>query len=147
MHEPVINKILKKDPITGPLFLGVFARDELPKPKKYPACFVFNSKPREHEGEHWLAMFIDSDGTIDFFDSYAYSPNFYKLQPYLDTFTKWTRNEKRIQGLSEFCGLYCIYFLLFKARNKQKHFFSKFSNDLFNNDKILLNYLKKLNKN
>ncbi len=44
MYEPAIIEVLTKDKISEGLFLGVFARDEIPKNIKYPACFVMNTE-------------------------------------------------------------------------------------------------------
>ena len=67
MEETVILKCLNKDIKTKQLFLGVFARDELPLIQKYPSCLIFNSKPRSNEGEHWLAIYFDANKRCYFF--------------------------------------------------------------------------------
>jgi hypothetical protein len=62
MLETIIEECLERDPKTSKIFLGVFARNELPKQVKYLSCLVFNTKPRSHAGEHWCAIFYDSEG-------------------------------------------------------------------------------------
>ena len=59
-------------------------------------------------------------------------------------FRKIVFNKIRLQGLSNYCGLYCILFLLFKSRNKIKEFYSNFYlKDFYLNDNLIFNLLKK----
>ena len=51
-------------------------------------------------------------------------------------------SENRIQGHSYFCGLYGVFLLLFKARNQEKKFFSKFTKNLAKNDEYIADNLK-----
>lgn len=46
---------------------------------------------------------------------------------------------KRIQGKSNYCGVYAFLFLLYITRNKLSKFFSYFSNNLQKNDDLILN--------
>jgi len=139
MYENTIKQILSQDLITGPLFKGVFAFDEFSKPRSFPACMVVNNKPQNHPGEHWLAIFYDKTGRASFFDSYGMSPQFYKFP----NFPFW--NQRRIQGNSDYCGLYCILYLLLKCRKKENEFFKFFDNNLLKNDILIFNELKKRN--
>ena len=75
MNQVAIDKILREDSYTKNCFLGVFARDELPKEVPYPACFVFNTDKRSRPGEHWLALHYDTYGNSYFFDSYGNPPS------------------------------------------------------------------------
>lgn len=143
MYEQTINEILKKDKITSKSFLGVYARNEIPNIINYPACFIFNTKKRTESGEHWLAMYFDEKKKCFFFDSFGLSPHFYKIVSYIHTYSNsYTYNMKRIQGESEYCGLYCILFLIFITRNKLKDFFLQFNTNLFKNDLFIFNQIK-----
>ena len=53
MYENTISKILSSDPITSKIFIGVFARDEIPTKFTTPCCFVVNTHPRSLPGQHW----------------------------------------------------------------------------------------------
>ena len=88
MLESTIEQILNKDAITGKLFLGCFASNELPIKPKYPSCFVVNTKPRNHPGEHWVAFNYSSNGSCFFFDSYAQNPAKYNFETYLQKSAK-----------------------------------------------------------
>ena len=75
MLETTINEVLTKDTVTNKIFLGVFARDELPLKVKYPSCLIFNTAPRVNKGEHWLALHYNEKGFCNFFDSYGKDPS------------------------------------------------------------------------
>lgn len=130
MLETTIEECLNKDPITSKIFLGVFARNELPKKVEYPSCFIFNSKPRHHHGEHWLSVFYDQEGQGTFFDSYGQSPNKFRMLAFMKKTSKLKPkyNNRRIQGDSNFCGYYCMLFLLSTARGHGSKFFDYFNN-------------------
>ena len=139
MYENTIEKILATDPITSKIFIGVFARDELPIEIKKPCCFVVNTQARHLPGQHWLAFYFNKEGVCDFFDSYGRSPKIYHFINYIKkTANKCRYNNKRLQGQSYLCGFYCILYLLFAARNQQTLFHRQFTNDFYKNDKIIL---------
>ncbi len=144
MFESTINQILKKDHKTKNVYLNTFAFNEKPMNFEYPASFILNTEPRSKNGQHWLAFYYDKKGFCYFFDSYGKPPSYYKLQTFINnTSVKWTYNKQRIQGMSPYCGLYCVLFLLFMVRKKLNHYFSKFSNNWIQNDNFILNNLKK----
>ncbi len=96
---------------------------------------VLNTDSHEKPGEHWLAIYVDENGFGEFFDSYANNPERFGLINYLNKNCRiWTYNKQIIQGNSNFCGYYCVLFLLFRARNKANKFFSYFNSSLENND-------------
>jgi hypothetical protein len=58
------------------------------------------------------------------------------LSDYLEkTSLNWSFNKKRIQGMEPYCGHYCIFYLLFRARGKDINFFRKFGIDYSKNDR------------
>jgi hypothetical protein len=143
MYEPTINEVLKQDKISSKTFLGVFARDEIPKFINYPACFVMNTENRNKPGQHWLALHYDKKGRCYFFDSYGNQPKHHNLQNYIEKTSKsWTYNKRRLQGFSEYCGFYCLLFLLFKTRDQPQQYFKKFTLDYIKNDKLIENEIK-----
>ena len=146
MLESQINKILMKDSFTKKIFKNTLARDELPKTVKYPSCYVINTKPRSHEGEHWLAVFYDKNKIGYFFDSYGFNPSRYDLENFMNkTSEKWYYNKKRIHGLSTYCGYYCVLFILFKSR--KLNFFSNFTSNYLLNDKKIYDLINLFKKN
>ena len=99
MYENIINKILSSDCYTPKIFIGVFARDEIPTQLTTPCCFVVNTHPRKYPGQHWLAFYFDNDEMCEFFDSYGNSPRYFNFINYIKkTANKCRYNSKRIQG-------------------------------------------------
>ena len=142
MYENTIEEILERDSFTKKIFVGCLSRDELPPVLKKPSCFVINTEPRSSKGEHWLAFYFEKD-TCYFFDSYGLSPKYYGFEKYIkQNSKKLVFNKQRLQGLSNYCGLYCILFLIFRARNDLKIFYNNFFKDFYLNDKLILKYLK-----
>lgn len=108
-------------------FLGVFASDKVPDPKRiddYPACFVANTDSSTKEGQHWVAFWIDSPDSIEFFDSYALTPSDYGFDIVCSRM-----NTIPLQSLnSTCCGQYCVYYLYVRSRGfTLVHFLNSFS--------------------
>jgi hypothetical protein len=145
MFEKTIEEIIKKDQVLNKIFLGCLARDEIPsKIISYPSCFIMNTQKRSNTGEHWLALFYDTNKIAYFFDSYGMPPSFYRLESYIkSTSSSHSKyNTRRLQGSSELCGLYCILFLYYISRNRLDDFYSKFSSKDYNkNDQYLIDQL------
>jgi len=144
MDENTLKKCLKKDNQISNFY--VVARDELPIKIKYPCSIILNNKPRSHSGEHWIAIYFDKNKRAIFFDSYGLPPEYYNLNNYIKLNSiATTFNNKRIQGDSNYCGLYCLLFLLMINRNQISKFFTFFSDNFYLNDKkieYLLNVFK-----
>ena len=131
------NRILKR--VCGEVFIGVFARDKLPRfVKPRPALLVVNTDPSWKPGEHWVAMYLGGDDRGEYFDSMNDEPhsNFVKFMDY--NCTVWTSNRKQLQSVvSRFCGHYCIaYCALRFAGVDVDRFCNMFSNDTGLNDVI-----------
>lgn len=143
LQEHVIEKILRKDEYTRPIFLGAFARNELPK-LRYPCCFILNTDPRTKPGAHWIAFYYTRDRFCYFFDSYGNSPAKFRLKSFIEkTSNKWTFNDIQIQGYSEFCGYYCLLYLLYLSRDNEAGFFKNLTSSQIQNDVIIKNLIQK----
>ena len=143
MYENVIESILEKDSLTKKIFLGAYARNELPKQPTYPSCFIINTEPRHQSGGHWLAVFYNKNGFCDFFDSYGHSPSYFGLHTFLQkTSNGWTFNKRCIQGSSQYCGYYCVLYLLYKSRNQEMLFFKFFGVNSSKNDEKIKKLIK-----
>jgi hypothetical protein len=144
MYEDQLEKILNHDIVSRKYFLGAHARDELPERVRYPACIILNNEPRSQPGGHWMAIEWNVHGNGYFFDSYGLAPSYYKLESYMQrTSRSWTHNSRRLQGSSEYCGLYCVLFLLFKLRKQENLFFKNFKKNYDFNDNLLAQLIKK----
>ena len=144
MIETILKEALSKDSFLKNIYNGVFARNELPTLIDYPAAIILNTKPRSHAGEHWLAIFFDKNKNGYFFDSYGQPPIKFGLEKYMDKMSiNWYYNKKRIQGLSSFCGYYCLLFLFLIVRKKLNIFYKNFTNNIFLNDRKIDFLIKK----
>ena len=145
MDTNQIRDILK---VHCPLFVGVFARDKLPRPSKRPMIFVANFDPSKDPGTHWVAVFLDDDGTGEYFDSYGYGPEGI-FESYLNEHCDyWTYNSKRLQGnTSSTCGQYTIFYAIHRALNFDGNAIaSMFTSSTKFNDALVANYVKKLKR-
>ena len=118
MNGDQIEKILAQSlACTRTHFLGVFARDQLPTPSKYPACFVANTDPISLPGTHRVAFFYHSPTHLEFFDSYGEPPDFYNF-PISKKITSLTTNSYPLQSLrTSVCGQFCVYYLFQRSRS------------------------------
>lgn len=95
---------------------GVFPIDRLPNDfVKYPSGFIVNTDVHSKAGTHWLSLYIERNGRVEFFDSYGKPPSYYN-----NCLTEWINrhslvirnNHRRIQGdFSNVCGIYCLHYL------------------------------------
>lgn len=136
---------MKNDAYTRDLYNGTFSIDTLPEKIRYPSCMILNNQPSTHIGEHWIAIYYFKNKKAQFFDSFGNSPAFYNLKDYMKkTSTSYTYNKKTIQSsYSNYCGLYVVLFLFFKARKRSlKYFLKQFKNPT-KNDIFIKNLLTK----
>lgn len=133
-----INRIL----LRVRAFIGVFARDEIILPKKFPAFSIVNTDVSKGPGEHWVAIgYFKSH--IEYFDSFG-------LPPMHSCFTKGYKkvrwNSTCIQSFNSLvCGYYCILYVFLRSKGlSYKSIIKKFSKtDLKNNTSTLFNLLEK----
>src|SRR5436190_24340797 len=98
-------------------FLGVFPKDCLPKPNTYPVSLIMNTDPQSKPGEHWVAIYFDSEKHALYFDSYGFPPLNIEFKNYLnENSIQWTYNRQMIQGYNTYtCGEFCVLFVLLKT--------------------------------
>ena len=143
MNSIQLDKILKSNIQTSKIFMGVFARDELPRIEKFPCCFILNTAKRTHPGKHWIALYFDSNKVCNFFDSYGNKPKFFDLDEYIALISnKVVSNNKTIQSWkSHNCGFYCVLFLILRSSG---HSMEKFCNLFYDqpdkNDEMIEKY-------
>jgi hypothetical protein len=135
------NEIIKCLKHLDVMHYGVYPCDSLPYYIETPAAIVVNSEPHTDPGLHWMAMFININRELDFFDSYGRPPG--------KQFTRFIRKNSRIarfntvclQDLkSSVCGHYCAVFLYFKSIGASlNEFISLFTNNTLLNDRNIIN--------
>jgi hypothetical protein len=148
MNTVQINEILENDKISKNDFIGVYSRDKIPKFTKmdFPCSLVVNTDTSKQPGTHWLAVYYDKNGNCYFFDSMAFSPQFYNLDNVLLKHAKsLVYSTFPIQSYySDFCGLYCVLFILFKSRDYSlDNFLNFFDENTLKNDRKILYLISK----
>ena len=109
MNGSQIEHYLKR--YCGDVFMGVYPSDKLPRFITKPALLVCNTDVSYLPGQHWLAIFIDSNGRGEFFDSFGREPS----EPFSSFMNEqcrfWTYNDRQLQSvISSVCGHYVCYF-------------------------------------
>ena len=134
-------------------YIGVFPFDYFPNQRLQAPSnsfyFVFNTDSSSKPGTHWLACYYDlPSNTLEFFDSYAQTPNFYNLT--LPKNLTQEINQTPLQSeFSTVCGQYCIYYLVSRLSGKStsvsqfsktlsRQYKSKNARDSFVSKRILL---------
>lgn len=116
MNTIQINKILSRSPVTCSNYLGCFPADQIPK-VAFPSAMVVNIDPSWQDGSHWIAIFIQSNNSVEYYDSFGIWP---PLNPdilrFLNNFSTIIYNEIPLQSMhSKSCGKHAIYFIFQKS--------------------------------
>lgn len=152
MYGPTVSSEIKKnmeaDKFTRNVFCGVFAADALPKTiVRKPSAYVVNCDTSDLNGSHWVAIFVDGDDKVEFFDSYGVPPLSKYHVNFLNTISKhWVYNKTCLQSMtSSVCGHYCCLYIGARCRNiSLRNFISRFfPHDKFSNDAIAVLAYKK----
>jgi hypothetical protein len=125
MIETAIDEILSNETITNKIFLGVFARDELPFQPPYPSCLIFNTAPREHSGQHWFALYYDQNGKCNFFDPYGMPAVNFNMTSYLKKLQIIGKRIKSVCRVSLIIVDIIVFYIYFLALVLKEPFFSQ----------------------
>ena len=116
------------------LFLSYMKNSTTLSPKD---CFIINLSSSDHRGSHFICIFLDTSTSAEYFDSFgieSFDKNINKAMNYHGI--KITHFRQRIQDISsDFCGLFCIGYLLWRQSGLSK---TKFSS-LFHTEKHFIN--------
>lgn len=133
-----IEEILKSQKIK----VTVYMKDELPLTLKRGFYVINLQSSTVGSGTHWTALYYNSKHSY-YFDPFGFiAPT--EVEQKLN---EYTFNNKQIQNLkSTACGYYCIAFIIFMSKRKNKKvgfiiFIDEFSTNTEKNDKLLYNYL------
>lgn len=126
MDTGQINKCLSK----VPGFCGTFACNQLPRiPLNNTAKMSLvvntarlsrrdleeNTRTNVVQGEHWIAIVLNGDGTSLYFDSFGNPPNRKEILEFLSVVSRngCQHNTVMVQNpLSSTCGVFCIDFIV-----------------------------------
>ena len=137
-------------------FIGVFSVDTAPSNLwKKNCCCIINLSEARHPGTHFIAVYIDKQNVLWYFDSFALPPPIYNF--HLMSFLKqWMTSGKIKYVLSHpiqdfdsiFCGWYTAAFCLFVnafSNYGPQHFHTFFDKvSLRANEKIVCLLIKSL---
>lgn len=142
--DTIKKKISKNaDDATWKAFDNVYSLDTLPSViQHYPIFIVFNTHPKNLQGEHWKVIFIGKDRRGELFDSLGFPPNI-PTQQWLRKHTRqYQRNERMLQHpLSTTCGAFILYFILKRLHvHRFKSVIDDFSSNQYYNEKMIRDF-------
>ena len=127
-----INNLLKN----SKNFEGCYSKDQIPLIENNKSL-TFNLENSDQSGSHWVGL-SRKNNDIFVFDSFGIGPASNKLYKIYKNYNIIT-NIYRIQDInSNLCGMFCVFFCLYKVESKNK--FISFLN-LFNPNNFLKNEL------
>lgn len=139
-----IFNIIHSDPIASKCFVGVYPSDRIPSLKSLPAGIVLNFDSSRQSGSHWVAAWVNEDGSAVYFDSYGLPPLKSSIVSFLDDF-EWELNTKRFQHFtSQDCGYYTILFVILSSRGYSLPFIQYlfYEQEGKINDQLVKDYIK-----
>ena len=132
-------------------FIGVFSCDNIPNTTLEKYSFVCNLSKHDEQGTHFVAVLVNKRSRVaHYIDPYGANCSNKHIREYLARtchFMRWSN--KAIQPLpSDYCGYYCIAYLLANSRGiTHKKFMSKFKREGdANNDLTVLKLINTLLK-
>lgn len=124
-------------------FRGIYPLDQLPLLDMTPPLFIiFNTHIHNLSGQHWKAIFIDTDYCGEVFDSLA-TPTSDAIIRFMNKYSrKWTTNSLAYQHpLSSQCGAYVLYFVTQRLYYSSLEDFCKtFTLDTLLNEKMMSDF-------
>jgi len=142
MNSLELKQIINKDKLLSKTFIGIFAADELNfQVYKKPSCLIVNTDPATEPGEHWIAIYFDARGNMEYFDSFGRQPTADFVAFMKENGNKIRVHSQRLQSDDTYvCGMYCVYFLFYRVRNVNT-MFAKFGKNLLNNDRLICRFM------
>ena len=139
MNGAQILEVVKADRFLTPVFLGIFAANEIPKHLQAEQLCIVNCCDSQLPGKHWISLFMGSGEKLEFFDSYGQHPNFFKFYDKLPHHKLLLYNKNQLQTLgSNTCGLYALLFCFKRCRgHSMRNIVAKFSTNTLINDDII----------
>ena len=110
-------------------------------------CYIINLSSSNHSGSHFVALFLTSKTSAEYFDSYAlpFSIDKNLAEAFNIGGLEIQQFEKPIQSnKSQFCGIFCIAYLLSKQIGMSMEDFANLfvQEKLLQNDQIALEAVK-----
>ena len=113
-------------------------------------AYIINLSSSNHSGSHWVAVHVNTPQEVEYFDPYGLDcfDNFIKKAFEEQNITISTFKKTIQDSSSQFCGLYCVAYLLCRELYISKPTFASFfdDNELFKNDIICVEIIKDIIK-
>ena len=112
------------------MFLWCFTRDELENITSNPLQnTIVNTDPSYKKEKHWLLIYFNDNGVVEFFDSLGYDINYYhsSIKRFVNGFSdKYMLVLRcRLQPInSNLCSDYCLYYAYCKCQGLAKKKFN-----------------------
>lgn len=130
-------------------YQGTFSCNGIKKPNLNIdiSTYIFNLSKMNEKGSHLVAIQINSkDKKVTYFDSFGFPCTNKDILSFIFSVNnKYEYNSNQIQSFdSNYCGMYCLAFVMYHDSNKKFiNFLKMFNSDnLFKNDNIVVNYIK-----
>lgn len=144
MDENEIKNALKFSKNFG----GCFAKDEIPPFIGKSQGIIINTDERSKPGTHWIAVYIDSKGRGELFDSLASYDVLKEFDSWLSSIcSEYLFPAFPVQSsISKLCGVYAIAFLRLRFENQSfDEVMQVFRRNPVMNDLLLAELLKRYN--
>lgn len=144
MNSEEIYVYLKTLPVHN---FGVYASDCLPVRISSSSALVVNTDPHTKKGTHWIAIYLDHLGDLEYFDSLGQRPLVPEHLAFIKRNSKhYFYNTRPLQSYnSTVCGHYCLVYLYFRSHGySMKDFLSIFTYDVNKNDRQVLKLFRYL---
>jgi len=104
-----------------------------------PCAAIVNTDDSNQPGTHWFCIYVyrtKRSVEAEFYDSYGNTPESYGV---VFPYKILNSSSKTLQSLnSDVCGLYCLHYFYYKARNfSTRRIQSSFTDNLEKNDKLV----------
>ena len=146
MNTIQIDHILRRQ---LPNFLGVYARNRLPRglKKRHSFSLIANTDPDNKNGQHWIAIYVDESDNGEYYDPFGFPPIHQSFENFLKKrCSQWIYNRVVVQHpFSTVCGQHCIVYLILRNRGHWMHDITTFLNkDLHANTSFVDEFVKTL---
>ena len=146
MNTAQLQQYMMSDEYISRQYGGVLASDEVPvRIKNKPKLYICNTDSRYLPGTHWLTIYVQPGGKVEYFDSLGVPVR----DAFLDFVTchghnYYSYNSDRVQGFSDACGHYCLFFCYYRARGELfETIMNKFTSNLNANDLIVKSFYRR----
>ena len=151
MNSRQLRWILSNEKVTSRTFKGVYALDEIEhiKQRCFPSAYVFNLDPSYKPAVHWVAVYIDRRGLVEYFDSFG-RPPLREIKDFFYTYAEsWNYNHVPVQELySMTCGQFVVFYVYQRCSGLtlesiiEKYFkpHAKITNDVLVRDFVKMHY-------